>query len=831
MVRNKKNNRQNNGVLGFSFENKLSPTTLIIISHLIIILAVILFFAPSYFGGKIIQSGDITNIYAFKNYFKESPNVLWNPYIFLGMPMFGNIGWADFFINSLLKFIPKIYTLFTNNYVSWSFYFLFLGFFNFYLMRHLKATIIVSIIVAVASMFSTGIVLLYFIGHITKLLSLVVFPLVILFLLRFNEKIKLLDVILFILTMHFLFSQWHIQIMFYIFFSVGVFYLYYFARSLLLKNRELTKTLIKSLLGFTFVSVIALSMNYYKLKQIYDYSPYSTRGTKSIVDLQNKSIEKEQEDFYKYATNWSFSPEEMTTFFFPSFYGYGNSNYKGPLSNNREVNVNTYFGQMPFVDAAQYMGIIILLLGFFAIVTRWKEPLVQFLTILILISLILSFGRTFPLLYNLFYDYFPFFNKFRAPVMILNIVQLSLPILAGLGLMKIFYIKNDKDLSGKIIIKRTAIVLSVLLALSVVFNQAIIGWFVGRIASAGQRGSQLSQLSDYISNMFMGDVYFSLFLSAGVFWLAYIYVKGKITYDLLGVLVLIIVVVDLWRVDFRGINYSDEKNITQDFIMPAYLKAIKSENNNTPYRLLNLKQDRTLGSFSHNNNYYVNFLVEDFYGYSGIKPRTYQDIIDVIGPANPTLWRMLNVKYLILDKPVNNKDFTNIFSSKKDYVYKNNAVLPRAYFVDSVATAEPMEILNLIKNNSFDPKKVAYLEKGKVSVDAPGKAARVTFKSYNDENIILNVQATGNNMLFLGNTYYPVNWKAKIDGKTVTIYKLNHGFMGIIVPEGNHNIWFSIEPTSFFIGKYITLSFNIIILIGLCFVFVKRKKHNKVISG
>ncbi|PJA99091.1 MAG: hypothetical protein CO128_04695 [Ignavibacteriales bacterium CG_4_9_14_3_um_filter_30_11] len=821
MTKNKKEKKNNNNIIGINFENKFSSKILFIFSHFIILLTVIIFFAPVYFSGKVPESGDIISIYAFQNYFKESPNVLWNPYVFLGMPMFGNIGLADFFIFSVQKIIFVVYNLFSNEYTSWTFYLIILGFFNFYLMRYLKASFIISIIVAIASMSSTGIILLYFIGHVTKLLSLIVFPLVIYFLLRFNDKMKLLDVLLFILTMHFLFSQWHVQIMFYIYLSVGIFYLYFFIRSLRLKDKILTSNLLKSAGAFIIISAIALGMNYYKLKQIYDYTPYSTRGTKSIVDLQKKSPEKEQEDFYNYATNWSFSPEEISTFFFPSFYGYGNSTYSGSLSNNQEVKVNTYFGQMPFVDAAQYMGIVVLLLGLFAIVTRWKEPLIRYLTLLIFICLVLSFGRTFPVLYNLFYDYFPFFNKFRAPVMILNIVQLSFPILAGLGLMKIFSIKNDNDIKGEILLKRIAIVLSVLLALALFLNQAIVGWFIERVASS-QKGDRLKQLYDYMSDMFASDVYFSLIFCVGAFWLAYFYVKRKITFDTLGILVLVIVLIDLWRVDFRGINYIDNTSIKQKFVMPKYLKAIEGEKNTAPYRLINLKQDGTLGSLNQNNNYYVYFLMDDFYGYSGIKPRTYQDIMDVIGPANITLWRMLNVKYLIIDKEVNLPGFKQIFNNEKDIVYKNNNALPRAYFVDSVANAEPMEILNLIKNNSFDPKKIAYLEE-EVNIDKPADSTYVVIKSYDDENINIDTRSTGNNMLFLGNTYYPIDWKAYINEKPTTIYKLNHGFMGIIIPKGYHSIRFSVEPKSFFVGKYVTLSFNILIFFGLGFIFFRRK--------
>lgn len=832
MTQRKKGSKQTEKIAGINIENNLSKKTLIIVAHIIILLTVIIFFAPAYFGGKIPDSGDITSIYSFSNLFKESPNFLWNPYIFLGMPLFGNIGWADTILNLIQKIIFIVYQFFTFQYTTWTFYFILLGLFDFYLMRYLKANIIVSLIVSIASMFSTGIVLLFFIGHITKLLSLIVFPLVLLFLLRFNEKIRLLDFLLFVLTMHFLFSQWHVQIMFYIYLSVGIYYLYFFTRSLKLKDKVLTSNILKSAAAFVVISAIALGMNYYKLKQIYDYTPYSTRGTKSILDLQNKSTEKNDEQFYNYATNWSFSPEEISTFFFPSTYGYGNSTYQGPLSNNREVKINTYFGQMPFVDAAQYMGIIILLLGLFAIITRWREPLVRYLTLLILICLLLSFGRTFPLLYNLFYDYFPFFNKFRAPVMILNIVQLSLPILAGLGLMKIFTIKNDNDIKGETLLKRTAIVLSIVLALSVIFNQSLGSWFIDRIATSPQ-GQRLKPLYDYMSDMFTSDVYFSLIFSTAVFWLAYFYTKRKITFDSLGMIVLVIVLIDLWRIDFRGINYIDDSTIKQDFIEPAYLKAIKAEKNDAPFRLLNLKQDGSLGSYSNDGNYYVYFLMEDFYGYSGIKPRSYQDLLDVIKtPANPTLWRMLNVKYLILGKPASLPDWTLIFNDQKNFVYKNNDVLPRAYFVDSVATAKPMQILTMIKNNSFDPRKVAYLENGEVKTDRPDSTASVKIKEYDDEDISLQANASGNNMLFLGNTYYPVDWKAYIDSKPVSIYKLNHGFMGIIVPKGNHNIRFSIEPSSFFIGKYITLFFNILILVGLVFVFIKnKKKPTEVVSG
>jgi uncharacterized membrane protein YfhO len=65
----------------------------------------------------------------------------------------------------------------------------------------------------------------------------------------------------------------------------------------------------------------------------------------------------------------------------------------------------------------------------------------------------------------------------------------------------------------------------------------------------------------------------------------------------------------------------------------------------------------------------------------------------------------------------------------------------------------------------------------------------------------LDVNATGNNFLFIGNTYYPVGWKAAIDGEETKIYKANHGYMGIIVPEGRHKVELYYHPDNYYQGN------------------------------
>ena len=206
--------------------------------------------------------------------------------------------------------------------------------------------------------------------------------------------------------------------------------------------------------------------------------------------------------------------------------------------------------------------------------------------------------------------------------------------------------------------------------------------------------------------------------------------------------------------------------------------------------ILNLKQDGSLGSFNQNSNFNAYFLLEDFYGYSGIKPRTYQDIMDVVGPANPTLWRMLGVKYLVADQPVQIAGLSPIYNGEKTIVNRNDNSLPRAYFVNKVEMKTNLEVLNLIKANSFDPKEIAYVHTKNLTVDKPDSTAYSKILKYTDEKLQLDVYASGNNFMFFGSTFFsgeadyklfkiPTGWKAFVDDKETEIYQTNHGFMGI----------------------------------------------------
>lgn len=805
----------------------------------IIFLLLILFLNPLFFGSKTFSSGDIIAFTAMRPFVEmERDGVsLWNPYIFCGMPSYA-LGVKYNWYNSIAAIFyasrDAVSSIFSSDYTRYALYLVLLGITMFFLMRYLTKNFLISMFTSLTTMFSTGLIVFLYIGHVTKLSSLAMYPLVFLILFQFQEKLGLLKWLLLIIALHILIVGFHVQIIFYTLFAVGIYYLYFLFRYLKRKEKQETRKLLKSVAAFIGAFIIAILINAPHLTQTYEYTAYSTRGTKGILENANPIDNEESSDYYEYHTNWSFSPGEVLTFFVPSYYGFGKSKYQGELTNNHEVEVNTYFGQMPFVDVAMYMGVLVFVLALFGIVVRWRDPIVRFLTILSGIALVISFGKTFPILFDLLFYYLPFFDKFRVPSMILVLVQLSIPILAGYGLYELIF--NSKKFSDKIKnFKIAAIVTSVAAALILLLKSSIINWFTGRIddyastieASNQQLAQQHRVLAEYTAGMFHTDLLLAFIFIAAAVWLVYLFLNKRISRDLLLIGLIVIALIDLFRIDARGATYQEQLNEETLFAEPNYVDVIKSQNNTEPFRFLNLKTDGSLGSVRQNSNYNVYFLIEDFYGYSGIKPRTFQDIMDVVGPANPTLWNMLNVKYLVFSQPNPVPGFKQIYSGQNEFIYENQNVLPRVYLVDSVATIDNLEFLQLTNSQGYDPDKVAFIHDGKINVDKQDSTSLAEITKYDNEVIEADVHSTGKGFLFIGNTYLPSGWKAFVDGNETKVYQTNHGFMGIEVPEGEHKVKIVYSPSSFGYSKYTALILSYSVLIGLVFLIAIRKKSKR----
>lgn len=826
--------QKQNKELSFSFDRIIPEKFQTPVLLLLLLILIAIFFSPILFGGKTLASNDLIQVKSLREYANKARDgySLWNPHIFCGMPAVVTSAAPRMFdlTAAIYSYASRIYSAaFTDYNAIYTFSFVILALTSFFMMRSLGGSRLLSFLVAASIIFSTGITVLFYIGHITKLMSLAILPFILMMLFKFQKEIKLFDVLLFALGMHLLVLNAHVQIVFYFGLLAAIYFGYFIIYSIIKKNNELRNNILKSLAVTIVVGAIAILMSFDTYSQILEYKPYSTRGTKSITEIQNPNTPS-QNNSYEYATNWSFSPEEVMTFIIPSYYGFGKSTYKGELTQNQEVEVNTYFGQMPFVDTAMYMGIIVFALALFALVTRRKEPLVQFLGLVVVIFLILSFGKNFPLLYNLFYYNFPQFDNFRAPSMILHVLQIVFPILAGLGVMKIISLREENNLSIQKSLKYLFFIFGGIFIISIIAGSSISSWFANRVSQYAstlgnqQEAQMFNALSDYMSKMFVSDVQIGFILLTFTFGVAYVYSIKKINKELMLIALAVFILIDLFRISTRGASYIDKSQIDQLFAEPNYVSVIKQQKEKEPFRILNLKR-QGMGSLAQNSNFNVYFLLEDFYGYSAAKPRSYQDLMDVVGPVNVTLWKMLGVKYIITDQPYGVDRFTMVSQGENEFVYKNEKALPRVYFVNQVEQKTGKEILDKIKNDSFEPKKLAFVENKDFQLNSSDTNAVAIIKEYKDEKLSAETNSATKGFLFFGTTFLP-GWKAFVDGTPTKTYKANYGFIGIIVPEGIHKVEFVYEPKGFAIGKTISLILNILLLGGIVVLFFLQRKKN-----
>ena len=163
----------------------------------------------------------------------------------------------------------------------------------------------------------------------------------------------------------------------------------------------------------------------------------------------------------------------------------------------------------------------------------------------------LAWGKNFMPLTNLFIDYFPGYNKFRAVTMTLVIAEFCIPLLGFLALRDIF---NGK-LSKNDIIKGLKIAAGITggFILLVLIIPGIAGSFLGPGEDQYPEWLKTALISDR-KGLLRSDAFSSLvfiLLSSGVI-LAFVFEKLKKEYAIL--IIALLVLLDLWTVDKRYLD-------------------------------------------------------------------------------------------------------------------------------------------------------------------------------------------------------------------------------------------------------------------------------------
>jgi len=805
----------------------------------LLFLLVFIFFSSAIFGNGFYVSDNLASK-SFETYVKQSGGNFpqWIPYIFSGMPSFaamlttGARAWA--FIQSIVfESIGFIGILFSSDVARLAMYYIIYGIGIYILMRTKDHERFVAFFTSVAAVFSTSVIVWIMIGHNTKPVVFAMFPFVILLLEQLRHKFSILNTVLLVIVVHIMMEAGHVQMIFYGILTFALYLLFEFISRIISKRQPLKVLRAAGLLALAGGMAFIMSSDRYLSTM--EYTPHSTRGSGPIIKAEANKQDATGGNDYDYATMWSYSPQEMMLFLVPNYYGFGKLDYSGDATRGEEVKLLTYWGQKPFDDAAAYMGIGILALSILGFIMYRSNVFVQFLMFASLFSLFLSFGKNLPFLYDLFYYYVPSFNKFRAPSMALAIMQMTIPLLAGYGLSGILNWRKKPDENSKKIMKGFIIASLSFIGLGFLFALLFKSSYIDAVTGSENASFQnyLKQIPDYaefIYNHMITDWLVNGLLLVLIAFLIFYFVKGKLNKQLFFAGMAVLLIVDLWRVDFRPMEVSDKPIETGAFAETDVIQFLKQDK--SVFRIADMAQRDTPNSLAY-------FKIQNVNGYHSAKLRVYQDIMDVANMPqaqgstsmvlNPFLWNLMNVKYILAQGKLW-EGATPIYQSQQtgESIYFNPGRLPRAFFVDSVKVEKPLKILHHLRDGDFNPLQLAFVEKTiNVEIDTVQTENKAQIVQYRNEFIKIQATSTGNNLLFISEIYYP-EWKAFIDGRETEIFKTNYAFRSIVVPKGNHTIELKYESRGFNTGKELSLASNIfvalVLVLGIYLELRKKKK-------
>ncbi|MDE2825371.1 MAG: YfhO family protein [Gemmatimonadota bacterium] len=724
----------------------------------------------------------------FEAEFDETP--LWYPHIFGGMPFqasgtYHHLQYSfEALINTVLpdRLISALHGRF--------FFHLLLGAVSmFFLARALSLSRPASFIAATAFVFSTHMMAT---EHANRFICFMHVPLVFLAAYRVFDRGRPFDMLLLGAALGSQLSSFHPQIAFYTAMLIGLYAVYAVANDL--RDKTSAGTIVRKSALFAGGVMLAISVAAVLVLPMQEYAQHSARG----LSVGGSDVN------VPFATSWSFPPVEILTFIIPSFAGFG-----GPL----------YWGDMPFTDFPNYLGIVVVVLAVAGIVLN-RSRMTLFLVIAAVLALLVSFGRHLPPVSYVMLHFVPFFGKFRAPVMILVLSQFAVALLAGYGVHALVErMRAGKDMLG-VFAKRLCVVaggvLLLALALTVYessFQSFMTGVYTEADAAHGARGAMVNNpdyhagVNDMRFYRLMGDLWIMVLLLCAAS--ALIYATRKTSPRLLAAGLGALVVVDLLLVASRVVNPEDNPAQIEAYYAARETEVVKALKDDPGlYRIL------PLSGFS--SNEYGYFGISTIGGYHAAKLGVYQELMDQVGFSSFPVLNMLNTRYLVTAQPIQADGLTSVVESEGSYLYRNETALPRAFLVDSVRVIAVKEaIFEAMRDPAFSPGDYAILEKPAAERLGPLGDSSVEITLHTPHRIEIEVDAAAPCLLVLSEIYYPAGWQATIGSEPAEIHKTNYVLRSVVVPEGRHEVVMTFEPLSFTAGHLVSRVASMLVLVGL----------------
>ena len=799
------------------------------------------YFSPALQGKALYQSdvlmaqGMQKEIMDFKA--KDGKGPLWTNSMFGGMPAFQI--WVQYPNNVTTYVISFFKTVFPNPIDTVLLYLL--GAYLLFCVLRMNPWLAAA--GAIAFAFSSYNFQIIDAGHSNKAMAIAFFPPILAGIILTFRRQYLLGAVLTALFLAIEIRTNHIQMTYYLFIALLIYVgieLYHAIKS------KTSKDFIKSFSYLAAASILAVAVNAGMLWTTYEYSTETIRGKSNLTTDKSEPNNGLDRD---YAYQWSQGIGESLTFLVPNAYGGASGpnldeksevakalSTKGipaeqllpAMQQLSQVGLSTYWGDKQFTSGPWYFGASIcflFILGLFIVKNRIKWWILS----ASILCLLLSFGRHLPFLSDLFFNYFPLYNKFRAVESILVIVGFLIPVLAILAVKEVaFHTEEPKKLQKNLLYSLyitggLLIILIVLPTAFLSFKTQNHGLFIEQLTQItnGDKGFADSiadaLVKDRISLARMDALRSLLFvlIGAGLVWAL---IRKKMNPQFVFIALAVVVLVDLWSIDRRYLNNEKfvEKNVLAQQFKPRDVDQLIMRDQSY-YRVLDLSQGNPL------SNSVPSYFHKSLGGYHAAKLKRYQEVLDkqFNGAINEDVLDMLNTKYLI----------TSDQNGQKETMKNRSTAAGHAWFVQKVEYVKNADE-EMMAISSFDPKNVMVVDEkfkslidvNKVGYDGNGF---IRLTNYHPDHLTYEYSSGRDALAVFSEMWYDKGWNAYVDGEKIPYFRADYILRAAQLPGGNHKLEFKFEPSSYYTGETISLIASILLLLSLGYAIwmeVKRKE-------
>jgi hypothetical protein len=709
---------------------------------------------------------------------------LWNPLSGGGVPQIANMNSSFFFILTLpiLLFGLSKFTLFFYYFLK-----LFLvAIFTFYYLKSIKLNFYPALIGAVSFMYiSYNILWLYF-GNSSAIFILPALLYLIELIIQRSDDIRLYlgFTVLFAIGIF----AGHIESIFHI----GIISFVYLIFRLLSVNYVQIKK-IKVIIKYCIFSLLGLGLSAIQLLPFSEY-------------LFNSNVWVQRTEFV-FAFDWRMSILNLIPDFYGSHATSQNFPYYIKIANQLEA-------------AGGYIGISMICLAVFVLITKYKDRMVIFYSILCI--LILGVVYALPGIYDVSH-LIPIFSKIKN-TRLLFIFGFSLIVLGSIGLNEIL---NSKSSEKKQLLQKFLIsVLTVIIILLCLYIVNIHYIYLLSLANLSTFNNNILSYQNLLVIQVIGII---LLTFIGII----VYICYRDNSSIRKIFLVLFFIFIFLQTGFHGMSYlsfQEERN---------YYPKIQA------FDFINDQNDglyRTTAIDRYGSIYPVNtqmiYNISDIRDYDALEIGDYWTVfsrfsngslygwIDLYD-VNKNFLNFMNVKWVFSRDLTYNGNLSG-FKLVKQFsgyrLYENPDVFSRVFTVnEAIMSSNKSKIIEILASPSFAwNSSVVILSEADRIVTYPKGESQI--KIINNTPNFVGIEATTTEHCFLvmSDTYYP-GWNVYINNNKSQILNANYAFRAIELNSGYNYIEFRYEPISFYVGSLVSV-ISLIILLAAYFVFGRKKQ-------